>query len=246
MYKRQVLSTPLLTSYHIDEKRGLEGMDRPGLLSRFGGKLVHDFWGAYRRLKGCRHFACGAHLIRELTYLHEELDQGWAGDLVDLMLEAKDLRDREDRRAEGARHVIGKATRARIRARYREIIAAGKRANPEPPPQPGKRGRPKRGKALNLLLRLEPRYGEIMGYFEEEGVPFDNNLAERDLRMMKVREKISGTFRSEGHPGLFADIRSIISTARKQARSVLDTLRRMQEDPVRLGESLASQPNRPE
>lgn len=241
-----VLSTTSLTSFHIDKKRGFEGMDRPGLLSRFQGKLVHDFWASYYQLIGCSHFACGAHLQRELTYLQEEMEQPWAGEMKDLMLEAKELRKREDRRERGARHVIGTRTRARIRHRYHDIVTAGKKMNPEPPPTPGKRGRPKRSKALNLLLRLEASYDEIMGYFEQEGIPFDNNLAERDLRMMKVREKISGTFRSEGHPEFFADIRSVISTAQKQSQGILELLTGMIRNPVELGETLAAAPNRPE
>jgi transposase len=89
-----------------------------------------------------------------------------------------------------------------------------------------------------LLIRLEDRYEEIMGFFEHEGVPFDNNQAERDLRMMKTHEKISGTFRSEEHAVLFADIRSVISTARKQSRNLLVSLAGMLQAPRELGDSL--------
>ena len=171
-------------------------MNRPGLLGRFQGKLIHDFLSSYYRLL-CRHFLCGAHLLRELTYLHEQLDQPWAKDMIELLLEAKKLRDRENqRRARGnERKVIGEKTRERIRGRYFDIVLAGYAINPDPPPPPpGKRGKPKLGKAINLLIRLESRYEEIMGFFEYDDVPFDNNQAERDLRMMKTREKISGHF----------------------------------------------------
>lgn len=233
-----VFSTAKLTSFHIDKKRGHEGMNRPGLLGRFRGKLIHDFLSGYYRLL-CRHFLCGAHLLRELTYLHEQMNQPWAKDMIELLLEAKKLRDREDARDPEARHVIGEKTRERIRNRYCEIVLAGLAINPEPPPMPkGKRGRVKRSKALNLLIRLEGRYEEIMGFFEYDGIPFDNNQAERDLRMMKTREKISGTFRSDEHATLFADIRSVVSTARKQSRNLLDTLAEMLRAPEHLGESL--------
>ena len=105
--------------------------------------------------------------------------------------------------------------------RYCQIVSEGLAINPEPPPPPNpKRGRVKRSKALNLLIRLDDRYEEIMGFFEYDHVPFDNNQAERDLRMMKVREKISGTFRSDTHARAFCDIRSIISSARKQSREI--------------------------
>jgi transposase len=237
-----VFSTGWLTSFHIDEKRGVEGMTRTGLLERFTGSLVHDFLSSYYRLL-CRHFLCGAHLLRELTYLHEEMDQPWAGDMIELLLEAKSLREREDARAANQRKIIGEKTRERIRRQYCEIVLEGFALNPEPPPPPeGKRGRVNRGKPLNLLIRLEEHYEEIMGFFEYEGLPFDNNQAERDLRMMKTREKISGTFRSVEHPRAFADLRSIISPVRKQSRNLLGTLMEMFRTPHSLGESLACQP----
>ena len=232
-----VFSTPKLTSFHIDAKRGHEGMNRLGLLGRFRGKLIHDFLGSYYRLL-CQHFLCGAHLLRELIYLHEEMEQAWAGDMIELLLDAKKLRERENSRAPGAKRIIGEKTRQRIRSRYCEIVLAGLAINPEPPPKPKQRGRVKRSKALKLLIRLEDRYEEVMGYFEYEDLPFDNNQAERDLRMMKTREKISGTFRSEDHARLFADIRSVISTTRKQSRNLLSTLGEMLRAPGTLGDSL--------
>ncbi len=232
-----MFSTTKLTSYHIDAKRGHEGMNRPGLLERFKGKLVHDFLSSYHRLP-CRHFLCAAHLLRELTYLHEQMDQPWAKDMIELLLEAKKLREREGARGATARRVIGEKTRQRICGRYCEIVLAGLAINPEPPSAPKRRGRVKRSKALNLLIRLEDRYEEIMGFFEYEGIPFDNNQAERDLRMMKTREKISGTFRTGEHSTLFADLRSVISTARKQSRNLLVTLAQMLHTPEVLGNSL--------
>jgi transposase len=236
-----VLSTAWLTSFHIDPKRGLEGMDQLGLLTRYTGSLIHDFLSSYYRLT-CKHFLCGAHLLRELTYLHEEMKQPWAADMIELLLDAKKLRERENFRAEGTRKVIGEKTRQRIRDRYSDIILSGLAINPEPKPVEGaakKRGRVKRGKALNMLIRLEDRYEEIMGFFEYANIPFDNNQAERDLRMMKIREKVSGTFRSESHPEAFADIRSVTSTARKQSRDILVTIKEMFHSPRELGKSLA-------
>jgi len=225
-------------------------MDRIGLLGRFAGSLVHDYLSSYFRF-GCLHFLCAAHLLRELVYVHEEMGQAWAGDMIKLLLEAKDLAARHARSvAEGRRAVIGEKTRGRISDRYCEIVLAGLELNPEPPPPPeGRRGRVKRSKALNLLIRFDERHGEIMGFFEYAHVPFDNNLAERDLRMMKTREKIClrpsplrsgcGTFRSAEHPRAFCDIRSIISSARKQSRDVLQTLRELLKAPAELGQSLA-------
>ena len=124
--------------------------------------------------------------------------------------------------------------------RYCQIVVEGFGVNPEPPPPlKPKRGRVKRSKPLNLLIRLDQRYEEIMGFFEYDHVPFDNNQAERDLRMMKVREKISGTFRSDSHASAFCDIRSIISSARKQSRKIIQTLATLIQSPVTLGKQLA-------
>lgn len=167
------------------------------------------------------------------------MDQPWAKDMIELLLEAKKLRDRENARGPRQRRVIGEQTLRRIQRRFSRIVLAGLAMNPEPPPNPKRRGRVKRGKALNLLIRLEERYEEIMGFFEYEDVPFDNNQAERDLRMMKTREKISGTFRAGEHAMLFADIRSVVSTARKQSRNLLASLAEMLHAPKALGDSLA-------
>ena len=179
----------------------------------------------------CVHFQCVAHILRELTYLYEEMDQEWAKDIKDLLLEAKDLRDRDNARLPDQRKVIGEITRNRIQERYADIVLAGYSINPEPEPIPGKRGKPKRGKALNLLIRFENQYEEIMGFFEYDYIPFDNNQAERDLRMMKTREKISGTFRSDEHAQAFCDIRSVISTLKKQGRSVIRGIAEMLKNP---------------
>jgi len=226
-----VASTDDLTYFMIHEKRGFEALEAMGILNGYIGRVVHDYYQSYYRYLECEHYQCGAHITRELTYIEEVMKQAWAGDMKDLILEAKTLRDREDQRKPTDRKVIGEKTRDRIQLRYCEIVLEGYAINPEPEPVPGKRGRPKRGKALNLLHRLENEYEEIMGFFEYEGIPFDNNLAERDLRMMKVREKISGTFRSDEHTAAFANIRSVISTLKKQGRTVLSGIAEMLQSP---------------
>jgi len=233
-------STESLTCYHVDEKRGAEAMRNFDVFAKFRGTAVHDYYRSYYQFDGFTHALCNAHLIRELVFLEEKLDQPWAAKMIELLLEAKKLRDREDARQPGARRVIGKKTRKRIRAKYFAIVRQGRRANPEPEaPPPGTRGRPKRGKPLNMLDRLEHRYDEIMGFFERRGVPFDNNQAERDIRMMKLHDKISGTFRSMKHARAFCNLRSVISTARKQDCNVMQTLRELLSSPETLGESLA-------
>lgn len=235
--KRQwlhVASTSEFTAYLIHPKRGFEALQDFGILEEFEGNLIHDYYSPYYKLLLCMHFQCVAHILRELTYLHEQMDQDWARDMYDLLLEAKDLRERENRRSPDQRKVIGEKTRDRIQLRYADIVLNGYSINPEPEPVPGKRGKPKRGKALNLLTRFENRYEEIMGFFEYDYIPFDNNQAERDLRMMKLREKISGTFRSDSHAQAFCDIRSVISTLKKQGHSVMGGLAEMLRNPYEM------------
>lgn len=240
-----VASSERLTCYHVDEKRGIAALENMSLLENFKGRLMHDFWQSYYWVASCLHLLCNAHLLRELVYVGEELKQQWAQEMIELLLEAKELRARSDKREAGRRQVIGEKTRLRIREKYAAILEGGYKINPEPaPPPPDKNGRRRRGKvargkALNLLDRLDQRYGEIMGFFENEGVPFDNNQAERDLRMMKTREKISGSFRSDEHARAFCDIRSVISSARKQGKAILGSLRSLVKAPGILGATLA-------
>lgn len=235
-----VACTGKLTLYHIDPKRGKDAMLNMGILEGFTGKAAHDFWGAYYYFEDCLHFLCNAHLLRELVYVDEELGQPWAGKMSRVLLEAKKLRERENARAPSSRRVVGEQTELRIGGLYCDAILEGYELNPEPVRKPGQRGRLARGKALNLLHRLEERAGEILAFLVDGDVPFDNNQAERDLRMMKVREKISGTFRSGENARAFCDLRSVISTARKQSHRAIDALTQLIHSPEDLGKSLAN------
>lgn len=231
-----VASTSAYTCYMIHAKRGFEALQDFGILQGYQGNVIHDYYSSYYRYSECNHFQCNAHILRELTYLHEEMDQQWAKDMKGVLVEAKILRDRENRRDPDQRRIIGEQTRDRIQSRYAEIVLEGYTKNPEPEPIPGKRGKPARGKPLNLLIRLENQYEEIMGFFEYDDIPFDNNLAERDLRMMKTREKISGTFRSDQHPEAFCNLRSVISTLKKQGSSVIGGITAMLHRPAEMFE----------
>lgn len=236
-----VFCTDRLTCYHLDAKRGRAAMERMGLIPEFENLLIHDGLSAYATFTQCLHGPCNAHHQRELTFLHEELDQEWAGELTELLLEAKDLAERECNREEGSRRVIGEGRLNRIIKQYHHILEKGYQINPEPPPKPkGQKGRVKRAKALNLLDRLSRDWEKVLGFFLYPGLyPYDNNQAERDLRPMKVREKISGTFRSKEHGTHFCALRGVISSARKQARPILEVLRSLVLTPATLGESLA-------
>jgi len=228
-----VASTSHLTSYHFDLKRGQEAMINADILPSFTGRLIHDCWGAYNRFSQCNHGLCNAHLIRELIYASEELKQPWAQPLLDLILKAKTLTDQHP---EG----LEKFSQKDLLEQYRSLIQQGLELNPEPTPIVGKRGQLKRSKQLNLLRRLDQKQSEFLAFMTHPEVPFDNNQAERDLRMMKTREKISGGFGTEQRAIDFCSLRSVISSSLKQGRDVLDSISSMLIAPNATGLTLVS------
>jgi len=219
-----VASTATLTFYATHPKRGREAMDALGVLPAFRGRAVHDGLTSYGQYQDCAHALCNAHHLRELTFVEEQLKQGWANDLKMLLLEIKQAVDTA--RVAGLEAVPADAKRDFL-ARYDTILADGARANPPPEPT-GKRGRPKRGKAGSLVDRLHTHKAEALAFLDDFAVPFDNNQAERDIRMTKVRQKISGGFRTTTGADRFSRIRGYISTLRKQAipifAALVDTL----------------------
>jgi len=207
------------TYYAVHPKRGRAAMDAIGILPRFRGTSVHDGWGAYAGYD-CRHALCNAHHLRELIYVAEQTQQPWAPAMIALLREIKGA----VATAQGAGQVALPAVqRAVFVDRYAALVAEGLAANPPPAPT-GQRGRPKQSAAKNLLDRLDRRREQVLAFMDDFAVPFDNNLAERDLRMMKVRQKISGCFRTEGGAATFCRIRGYISTLRKQGEHVLTAL----------------------
>lgn len=217
-----VASTDHLTHYAIHPKRGREATDSIGILPSFAGTAVHDCWSPYLTY-ACSHALCCAHLIRELTFQAEECEQEWAAEMIDLLLEAY------EKVMEAKTRGRTKLSRARLKAleeRYERILAQGFCANPLPEArgQPKKRGRKKKTKARNLLERLRDYQREVLRFANDFSVPFDNNLAERDLRMAKVKQKVSGTFRSWDGAINFCRIRSYISTVKKNSIPVIDAI----------------------
>lgn len=160
---------------------------------------------------------CNAHLLRELKFLSERHEQA-CKDIAELLREIKTAVDKQTTAA------LAAATTAEFKARYDSMVSMGLAAQP-PPVQTsaGKRGWVKQSPAKNLLDRLAQRCEEVLAFMENPQVPFDNNLAEHDLRMMKVEQKISGTFRGDG-ARYFCHIRAYISTLRKQKMNVLEAL----------------------
>lgn len=214
-----VVSTELWTFYAQHAKRGREAIDAIGLLIGFAGRRVHDAWAPYLNLPGL-YALCNAHLLRELIGLHEDTGQAWTQKLIRLLLKMQ--------AAVAAAQVAGQTElpvhqRAGYEAAYTRFLNEGLLANPPPKPT-GKRGRPKQTPARNLLDRLVTHRGAILAFLHDFRVPFDNNQAERDLRMFKVKQKVSGCFRSLDGADQFCRIRGYISTLRKQGYSVLDGL----------------------
>lgn len=213
-------STARLTHYGVHPKRGAEATAALGILPGFTGTSVHDGWAPYRQYP-CRHALCNAHHLRELAWIEEHDGQAWAGAMATLL---RAIKGAVDGVREAGETALPARTRARFRRRYARLIADGLAANPPPPESgPARRGRPKQSKAKNLLDRLA-RTNEVLAFMDDLTIPFDNNQAERDVRMVKVQQKVSGTFRSEPGAHAFARIRSYLSTLRKQGLPLLAAL----------------------
>jgi transposase len=216
-------SSPDLTLYHLDAKRGTAAMAAMGVLEHLRGVLVHDGWVPYRHYDQVTHALCNAHHLRELDAVAENDAQGWAKDMAGLLADTWQIVLAA--KAEG-RSALTHDDLGRIRGKYRAIIAAGHAANPPPVPT-GLRGRPKRSKAGNLVLRLDLYAQDVLRFANDFSVPFDNNTAERDIRMVKIAQKISGGFRSFEGAEAFLAFRSYLSTAAKQGVNLHDALQRL-------------------
>jgi transposase len=204
-------------------KRGEKATTAMGVLAGFGrfeGVAVHDGYQSFRVYE-CRHALCNAHHLRELQAL-EEQGQVWATQMKGLLVQIKGAVDAA--RDEGQR-CLGQGSLLEFGGRYRQLVAEGLAANPpNPPPEQPRKGRVKQSKAYNLLVRLGDYEGDVLRFMHDFRVPFDNNQAERDLRMAKVRQKVSGCFRSQSGAEAFCRIRGYISTLRKQGLHVLSAL----------------------
>jgi transposase len=223
-----VASTAQLTHYAVHAKRGSVAMTAIGILPTFEGTSVHDGLAAYRQY-GCGHGLCNAHHLRELTAIEEHDHQPWATQMKELLVEIKDHVAKQ--RAAG-QDTIAPAVRQDFVQRYQEIVAAGLAANPPPDPGlgPPKRGRVKQSKAKNLLDRLRADQAAVLAFMDDWRVPFDNNQAERDLRMVKVQQKVSGCFRTIQGAETFCRVRGYLSTLRKHGEQLLPALHRVFTD----------------
>jgi len=221
--KRQWLhsySTDKHAYYEVHQLRGYQAMKDIGILPDFRGIAVHDFWKSYFRFD-CRHASCNAHLLRDLIFIKERFEQPWAKQLIDFLINLKTLK--ENAIAAG-KTTFSKATFKKYRSQYDTLVQKGFLVNPFKPPEEKTKGRYKKTPPRNLLERLRDYADDVLRFFQDFQVPFDNNFSERDIRMMKVKQKISGGFRSLEGAKYFARIRSFILTARKQNINPLQAL----------------------
>ncbi|MCW8801538.1 MAG: IS66 family transposase [Desulfobacter sp.] len=215
------LGNLMYTWYFCEKHRGKDADTVAATLRRFGGRLVHDGWKTYLHYV-CKHALCNAHHLRELVFIDEHLKEPWAFKMKKLLLEIKETVDTAC--MEGKKSLSDEVLQ-RFRKRYNIVIRQGLAAQPPPKKKrPGQRGKVAQPPGKNLLDRLKNHIDEVLAFMYDFSVPFTNNLAERDLRMVKVKLKVSGCFRTHGGAQIFCRIRSFLSTLRKQNLDIMEYL----------------------
>lgn len=218
-------STTDLTYLSLQVKRGFEGMEASRVLPYYNGIAVHDCWPSYWKYTDIMHAVCCAHLLRELTGIIENApNQIWAKEMIDLLLKMKKVRDKAvsvDKEKLSYYYMNG------FHKDYLRILEAGRHLNPIPEKKKGKRGRHGKGKIRSLIERLFDYKESVCLFTKNFSVPFDNNQAERDIRMIKVKTKVSGCFRTSEGAVSFLTIMSYLGTAKKRGIRPMLALQRV-------------------
>ena len=216
-----VASTEKLTQYHVHDKRGHIGMRAGGILPHYKGVALHDYWRSYLKFSDCQHSFCNVHHLRDLCFIVEQYNQAWAAKMKRLLCDIKD----EVASTSQQHTALPRDRLAYYEAAYDALIAQGFAANPAlPKTKPRPVGRPKQSPPKNLLDRLHKHKAGVLAFMYDFRIPFDNNLVERDVRMIKVQQKVSGCFRTQDGAHIFCAIRSYISTARKHGLNAIDAI----------------------
>ena len=206
-YWIHVYSSNEITLKLLRRKRGKEAMEEFNIVPKYGGVLVHDCWSSYLSYKNCRHGLCGSHILRELTYIVDANNYAWAKNMKRLLKEyCLKISTRDDK-------YLNDMEYANLQKRYRNILTRGEKELPKiPQTKTRKRGRIAKSDAHNLWERLKKYESEVLLFTKFPFVPFTNNRAEQDLRMSKVKQKVSGCFRTEKHAHAFCRISSYLQT----------------------------------
>lgn len=211
------------TYLDISTKRGFAGMGQCGVLTGFQGIAVHDCWAPYWNYPDIQHAVCCAHLLRELTGISENhSEQTWASAFIELLLQMKKAKEKAE---EAGKETLSRYYYRKFDKKYEELIKLARQENPLPEITEKKRGRKKKGKILALVERLAKYKASVCLFIKNFAVPFDNNQAERDLRMIKVKTKVSGCFRSEEGAREYLKIMSYVGTARKQGYNAYEAIK---------------------
>jgi len=215
----------VLTAYFTSSQTRGRGPGCIGLLSQFVGVLVHDHGSACQRYQ-CLHAFCNAHHRRELIAIAKRSpSQPWTTDMITLLCQANAVvGEDQDQDQDLETLPASNVNVEHLRTRYDTILSKAEAGNPLRPRRPGTRGRVKQFPAYNLIRRLRERRNEVLRFLTDRRVPFDNNQAERDLRIPKLKQKASGCFRSDTGAGDFAIIRPYLPTLRKQSDDLFNSL----------------------
>ena len=202
-----VYSSGDLTLKFLHRKRGIEAIEDINIIPRYGGVIIHDCWASYLSYNHCRHGLCGSHLLRELTFVFESNGYPWAKNMKRLLQETcKKVAQSKDKK-------LDDKTYANLQKRYRNIITRGEKQLPPIPPKPsGKRGKLAKSDAHNLWERLRDHEAAVLLFAKDSNVSFTNNRAEQDLRMSKVKQKVSGCFRTLIYAQAYCRISSYLQT----------------------------------
>ena len=215
-----VAATEILTYFYPHEKRGRDAMDAMNLLPKYTGTAVHDHWSSYMDYD-CNHSLCNTHHLRDLAYCKEQENNEWAVSMIAMLLEMK--KEVDECKERGMNSMEAERVIA-LESNYDALVEKGYEQNPFPVREAGKRGKVKKTKSQNLIERFKNHKEAVIRFVKDFKVPFGNNIAEQAIRMTKVKQKISGCFRSKEGAESFALARSYIDTIRKQGYNIMEAI----------------------